>query len=300
MRAVPRSSGDVLADRRYEYARALAEDGDHLAAADLIRQALELVPGWIEGWMGLAEACEAAGDVAGAREAFGQVLAVDAEDRLGASLHLARLSGETPIAPPAAYVRDLFDAYSRDFEVSLVEKLGYDGPDILIRQIEELAPGRRFARALDLGCGTGLMGMRLRDRVGHLEGVDLSSEMVALAAAKGLYDALRCGEALADLTGDASPLDLVTAADVFCYLGDLRPVLTAARARVAKGGFLAFSVELGAQAGFRLLDSCRFSHHRDYLATVLKETGWTARSEVETMLRMDRGIALPGLFVVAD
>ncbi len=38
--------GSAAADRRATYAQMLAESGDHAAAADLMAQALELVPGW--------------------------------------------------------------------------------------------------------------------------------------------------------------------------------------------------------------------------------------------------------------
>ncbi len=40
------SSGDVIADRRADYARMLEEGGEPEAAAELMEQALELVPAW--------------------------------------------------------------------------------------------------------------------------------------------------------------------------------------------------------------------------------------------------------------
>ncbi len=46
----------------------------------------------------------------------------------------------------------------------------------------------RWQRGVDLGCGTGLMGLLLRPLVGYLEGVDLSSGMVDKAHGKGCYD----------------------------------------------------------------------------------------------------------------
>ncbi len=38
------SSGDVIADRRADYARMLADNGEHEAAVELMEQALELAP----------------------------------------------------------------------------------------------------------------------------------------------------------------------------------------------------------------------------------------------------------------
>ncbi|RWF80634.1 MAG: SAM-dependent methyltransferase, partial [Mesorhizobium sp.] len=72
-------------------------------------------------------------------------------------------------APPSAFVETLFDHYADNFEQSLVGKLGYRMPEFLDRAIRAASPGR-FRLALDLGCGTGLMGERLRPIVDRLEG----------------------------------------------------------------------------------------------------------------------------------
>ena len=51
-----RSSGDLLADRRYAYAKAAFDEGDWTVAADLARQALELAPNYAPAWFLLGEA----------------------------------------------------------------------------------------------------------------------------------------------------------------------------------------------------------------------------------------------------
>lgn len=297
--AVPRSSGDLIADRRYAYAIDMAAEGLHAEAADVIEQALELAPGWPEGWLGLAETRERAGDRAGAIAAFGRARDLDPTDRLGAALHLARLGvGSAPDAPPAAYVRDLFDAYAGGFETALVDRLGYQAPRLIATALAAAAPERRFRHGLDLGCGTGLMAAALAGRTERLDGVDLSPAMVAQARAKGLYANLRVGEIVADLAGPVGPYDLVLAADVFCYLGDLAPVLRAARGRVDGGALLAFSVERG-DAGFALGDSLRYRHAADYVAATLAATGWGGLAITDATLRVDRGEPVPGLVVTA-
>lgn len=297
--AVPRSSGDLIADRRYAYALDMAAEGLHAEAAELIEQALELAPAWPEGWLGLAETREHAGDGAGAIAALRRARDLDPTDRLGAALHLARLGADTaPEAPPAAYVRDLFDAYARDFETALVDKLGYRAPQLIAAALERAAPGRFFAHGLDLGCGTGLMAEALAGRATQLDGVDLSAAMVAKARGKGLYADLRVGEIVADLSAPVGPYDLVLAADVFCYLGDLAPVLRAARARSTAGAVLAFSVERGT-AGFALGDSLRYRHGADYVAATLAGAGWSDIAIGEAALRADRGAPVMGLVVTA-
>jgi predicted TPR repeat methyltransferase len=65
------------------------------------------------------------------------------------------------------------------------------------------------------------MGQRLRDRVDHLEGIDLSAAMIAETARKGVYDRLEKAELVAFLKRHVAEADLVTAADVFIYCGAL-------------------------------------------------------------------------------
>ena len=75
---------------------------------------------------------------------------------------------------PQAYVARLFDDYAPRFDAHLIESLAYRAPALIADALDSAAPGRRFAHALDIGCGTGLMGQAVRGRVDHLTGVDLS------------------------------------------------------------------------------------------------------------------------------
>ena len=166
------SSGNLTADRRFDYARMLRDEGDHRGAAELIAQALELAPAWAEGRFAYAEALAESGDRAGAATAYRHYLSVDPTDSMGAAVRLALLDGADLDALPQAYVRRLFDDYAPRFDEALVKRLAYTAPAKLRAAIVELAPQRRFAATLDLGCGTGLAGVALRDITTWLEGVD--------------------------------------------------------------------------------------------------------------------------------
>jgi hypothetical protein len=48
------SSGDLMADRRFDFARDLQLKGDPVAAADLLSQAIELAPGFASAWFTLS------------------------------------------------------------------------------------------------------------------------------------------------------------------------------------------------------------------------------------------------------
>ena len=125
------SSGNLIADRRYEWARDLKAKGDPAGAADLLTQALELEPGYASAWFALGEVREMLADRAGAIAAFQQARAADPQDRHGASLRLACFGAAPAGAMPENYVRTLFDAYAPGFERALTEGLGYRAPELL-------------------------------------------------------------------------------------------------------------------------------------------------------------------------
>ncbi len=84
------SSGDLTADRRADYARMLGEGGDPGAAAELMEQALDLVPGWAAGWFRLGEYRQKAG-LAGAADAYRRALACDSVSAFGGIIALNQM-----------------------------------------------------------------------------------------------------------------------------------------------------------------------------------------------------------------
>src|SRR5690606_10821629 len=119
------------------------------------------------------------------------------------------LSGAAPAMPDAAYVANLFDAFADSFDEKLTQWLDYKAPAAvagLARQT--LGAGRKAQRAIDLGCGTGLLGPEIRSDVVRLDGVDLSPRMVEKARQRGCYDDLQVGEIVAFLNGREGAYDL--------------------------------------------------------------------------------------------
>jgi predicted TPR repeat methyltransferase len=299
MKPLQASSGDMLADRRADYAEMLFSSGDHAAAADLMQGALELAPGWAPGWFRLGEMQEAAGRLDAAAAAWRTALQLDPADRLGAALRLA-LIGQLPpdVAPPSAFVEALFDQYADTFDAALLEKLAYRVPALLSEAIQRQGE-RIFRLALDLGCGTGLMGEMLRPVAARLEGFDISARMLAKARAKGLYDALEKAD-LQDFRYAGERADLVAAADVFMYVGALDRVVKTVAGMLAPDGLFAFSVEKWAGAGdFALQPSRRYAHGEAYIRRVLANENLLVASMEEHAIRKDRGEPVTGLIVVA-
>ncbi|MFB9950053.1 methyltransferase domain-containing protein [Rhizobium puerariae] len=299
------SSGDVIADRRADYARMLAEGRDFAAASELMEQALEIAPGWAAGWFRLGEYREKGG-IEAAGDAYRQALALQPDDVFGARLKLALLGvEETPDRPPSRYVEGLFDDYADRFDTALVEKLGYSVPGKLAALVAPHAP---FGCTVDLGCGTGLFGAEIRGKTTRLEGFDLSLNMLARAEAKGIYDHL--GQSDLSLAAEESGLfadrlpghraDLVSAADVLMYLGSLETVFPLVAGLLSPRGFFAFSVEdAGEEGTFVLRDSLRYAHSEAFIRSLLARFGLDLLGLERTVIRMDAGKPVRGILFLS-
>jgi predicted TPR repeat methyltransferase len=292
------SSGDLIADRRATYAEMLAENGEHAAAADLMRDALGLAPGWAAGWFRLGTYLKAADRIAEAIDAWRETLRLDPADRFGALLELELAGGVLPggIAP-SGFAEALFDQYADRFEASLVGKLDYRAPQMLVEAIAASGTNA-FARAFDLGCGTGLMGERLRGLTSFLEGCDVSARMLAKADAKRIYDRLQQVDLQTLEAGDAR-YDLVTAADVFMYLGNLDRLFATVAAMLAPGGLFAFTAEShDGDEPMVLRPSRRYAHADAYLRDLIARSGFEIVHFATAAIRRDRDEAVNAHVVV--
>ncbi|QIB34463.1 methyltransferase domain-containing protein [Ancylobacter pratisalsi] len=296
------TSGDPVVDRRIDWARALMEEGNAGDAAELLTEAVARLPGHAPSWFLLGEAREGAGDAPGARSAFEQVLSLDGADPLGAALRLARLEGSVA-SMSEAYVRMLFDQYAERFDAALA-RLDYRGPELIDTALEaacaRLGRPYAFARGLDLGCGTGLVAVRLNDRVGVLEGVDLSPNMIRRARSRGIYDRTVAGEMVAFLKEQpARDVDLIFAGDAFCYLDDLGPVLDETRRVLEPGGLIAFTDETHDGEGVLLRETLRFAHAASYVRGCVEAAGLVLLSCADEWIRREKEQPVAGLVAVA-
>ena len=293
----PLACRDLIAERRFAYGKATAEEGDLSAAAELFEQTLERAPDWAAAWFALGEAREKLGDLDAAAQAFRETLAADPADSQGVAARLALIGrAHAPHALPQAYVARLFDDYAPRFDKHLTDNLNYRAPALIAEALSAVAPGRRFASALDLGCGTGLMGIALRERVDRLAGVALSPAMIGKAGERGLYDRLMVDDALAMLGRELpGSFDLVVAADALVYIGDLAPLFAAVGSSLTADGLFAFSVETCEGEGFRLEPTMRFAHSRRYVEATAREAGLKPLVIRPASTRREAGADAPGL-----
>jgi len=298
------SSGDLMADRRYEFARDLQLKGDLVAAADLLLQATELAPNFVSAWFTLGDLREKLGEREAAISAFQNARAADSYDRHGAGLRLMRLGAEQVAAMPSAYVRVLFDQYAPRFEASLVGDLGYRGPALLFKAVLSVRSAAKkpafFKRAIDLGCGTGLAASAFARYVDHFIGIDLSPRMIEKARATGLYAELEVDDMLRGLRSKReASADLILAADAMVYVADIAPVLVEAARVLVTGGLLAFTTETHDGEDVILGGGLRYAHSAAHVRAAVEGAGLALSHLDDLSARNEDYVPAPGLVVVA-
>ncbi|MDB5858778.1 MAG: hypothetical protein JWQ76_2467 [Ramlibacter sp.] len=234
------------------------------------------------------------GQADAAAESFRQALQRGGDAELNRYYLAGVTAGEAPASAPRGYVEALFDGYAAQFDSHLVRALNYQAPRLLAAPLA--ASGRRYAHALDLGCGTGLAGPELRALAERVTGVDLSANMLAQARARGLYDTLLQADALEFLAGCDTPFDLVLAADVFIYVGALDAVFRElGRLMPARGSFC-FTVE-EADQDMVLRPSLRYAHSEGHLRRLAAGSGFDVTLLVRSPVREEQRQPIAGLFV---
>jgi predicted TPR repeat methyltransferase len=222
------------------------------------------------------------------------------DDPIALHMHLATAGSDVaPDRPTTAYVTALFDDFADNFDETLA-KLDYHGPSVVTAALRNALSGRRIARILDAGCGTGLCGPLLRSMTDRLEGVDISDGMLAHARRRGVYDDLRCADLIEFLDSCETPYDAIVAADVVNYFGDLRELMRSLRRACASDGLIVFTTERSNDgARFRLMPTGRYSHNPDWIRELLVAEGLEVGSMGVEVLRTELGRPVEGTLVVA-
>lgn len=272
---------------------ALAELGRPAEALPYFERALAANPGLPALWTLRGTALRELGRFEEAAQAFQQALARGGDADL-LRYYLAGLQQEhAPRHPPRQYVQALFDGYADGFDAHL-QALHYDAPRLLLQRLA--ATGRRWTNALDLGCGTGLAGPHLRAMADRVTGVDLSANMLAKAAAPGIYDALEQADVLEFLARNRETFDLVIAADVFIYVGALDEVFARLAPRMAAGGTFCFTVEESQGAEVALRSSLRYAHSEAGIRRLAQAHGFAVDALERRPVREEQRVPIPGIF----
>jgi predicted TPR repeat methyltransferase len=211
--------------------------------------------------------------------------------------------GRTPPTMPAPLVAALYDEYAPYYDMHMVRGLKYRVPERIAELLKRAWPDQRF-NLLDLGCGTGLVGLYLGRIQGHIIGVDLSRRMLAEAARHNLYSRFHRVNMLDALTNTpADHYEAITCADALAEVGDAAPVIPNALRILKPGGLFIFSCESAGEDEADLAlrpASMRYAHKPSAIRRLCEAAGFTG-IEIEELpaLRIEDGQPVPGFLVQA-
>jgi predicted TPR repeat methyltransferase len=283
----------------YNLGNALNQQGKGNEAAESFRQAVRLAPDFPEAHHSLGAVLLAQGKGDEAMHCYQEELRIKPGSE-SARYFIASLGGAPmPAQPPKDYVEALFDGYANRFDQHLITSLGYRAPEFINQILREvLGPDPVELDVLDIGCGTGLCGPLLRDLARTLTGIDLSSRMIDKAREKKVYDELRVGDITSAFHSDKRVFDLIIAADVFPYIGELQGVFTTCFAALHPGGLFVFSVEAAAGDTYVLQSTARYAHSENYVLSLANAVGFAVLRQERVVLRRDKGAAINGYIFV--
>ncbi len=204
-----------------------------------------------------------------------------------------------------SYVRNIFDIFAPDFE-QVLSSLDYCAPDLIRQEIEKLYGKKKNPklRILDLGCGTGLCGEFLDSYASEkgLEGIDISKKMLEEAAAKNKYSRLINQEIISYLKACETPYDLMVAADVFTYFGELSELFEFINKNLEENGRIIFTISENNydKKSYSLHPSGRFLHSENYVRDVLKKSCFSVENFERKKLRNEGGNAVMGYVITAQ
>lgn len=265
----------------------------------LQKHAAELAPDDPYQWYRLGELAHIVGERSVARTAYETYFRSHPDDAEVGHILIA-LKGE-PLPPRAsdACIDQIYSRFAEFYESNMCDELAYRAPDHLEAAFGTWLKDAKDLFAVDLGCGTGLFGRKLRPHCRRLLGVDLSPAMLEKASQIGVYDELASAELTEWLsTYSGEPFELITCCDTLIYFGDLTNVLSAAMECLRPGGKMGFTLEKSDKAPFRLGDSGRFRHHRSHIQTAAKSAGANVDKISEKVLRREYGEDVIGLVTV--
>jgi predicted TPR repeat methyltransferase len=227
---------------------------------------------------------------------------VQAPNNLATQFMLHALKGDTKYQQTSGeYIKNLFNNYALNYDKHLQETLNYSLPQQMGRLLHQQHL-LSFEHTLDLGCGTGLSGIVLRDISSQLTGVDISEKMLLQAKAKGIYDNLVHSEALIFLQQHTHSFALIVALDVLPYFSELNTLFELVKKHLSPKGIFIFSIEKTDQDNYILQSTARYAHQPLYISRLCKEYQFNLihQSDIEGRKQLGDKVAMQLYMISKD
>ena len=274
----------------------------HDDALNYLIKAIEINPNYFAAYNNLGTVYLKLENISKAIESFAAALKIEPGNEEIAYILSALKQEKSHDRAPKNYVEHLFDQYAPYFDQHLLEHLKYETPKMLYEAVMETLRDDLHSRpVLDLGCGTGLAGELFKDIASPLVGVDLSSQMIAKLEQKNLYDELIVGD-LFDALKTHQHNELIIAADVLTYLGDLSSLFHAVHQALLPTGLFAFTIEVAPDNidTYTLQHSIRYAHSPQYIQQLATKNHLNLIIKRKITLRLQHNKPLEGLLFIAQ
>ena len=253
---------------------ALQELGQLEQALENYDRAIQINPNYAEVYVSRGIALQEVGQLEKAIESCNSAIELNPSSNTAQHI-LNSLLGNDVRSVPEEYIKNLFNKYAQNFENHLVNKLDYTSPSFFKKTLAGLGlTNKNFNKAIDLGCGTGLVGVEFRNIVDVLIGIDLSEKMIRQAKEKNVYDKLIDSDLINGLQALKTNFDLFISADVFAYIGDLDSLFDSVKKHANNESLFIFSTEDLAGDGFFLQQTGRFAHSKNYILSTASYYGF--------------------------
>jgi len=256
------------------------------------QRALAINPNQFEVHNNLAVSYLALKDTQSALTHFTEALRLQPDNAAIQHMVKALRGGQPLTRASSGYIEQLFDSYADHYDSHLMSSLHYALPaqmhELALSQIDQT----NKLTILDLGCGTGLCGQQFKPLAAQLVGVDLSQQMLKEAERKHCYDHLFHQDIFDYLTETELHFDLVIAADLIVYLGQLHQLFPAVHRVLNQGKWFLFNYERGGEEDYEVQETGRFKHNPSYLVELIKANAFEVVAERDVSSRFQDGKAV--------
>ncbi|MFI4955110.1 MAG: tetratricopeptide repeat protein [Gammaproteobacteria bacterium] len=278
-------------DAEYNCAVIYQQDGNYPAALRAYNRILELNPEHFASLYNSALIFQANAEYDHALTYYQRAYKIDPQHKSLAFL-IQALQQQTPSKAPTEYIETLFDGYADHYDRHMQQQLRYSVPKQLFElffRYAEHANVKQDYTLIDLGCGTGLAGEYFKPICDTMVGIDLSTHMLRQASRKQIYTTLNQQDNVEYLLKLKQDTDIIIAADVLGYYGDLNQLFSAVHQTLRVGGWFLFSIEAYAgEEKFHLQPHARFAHQPQYIESLAEQNGFSILAKQASTLRFQQ------------
>ena len=274
------------------------------------RRALEINKHYAEAYSNLGGVLRAQDKLAEALFCYQQQAKLTPENEI-ALHHIASLTGQKTERAPNQYIESAFDSYADKFDSHLQQVLKYEVPEKLVALVMQHAhPQMKTLNILDLGCGTGLVGLAIAPFSRQLVGVDLSNKMLEKAHSRSIYERLEKLDLLTMMQSEKTSIyDVIFAADVLIYSGKLDLIIAEVKRLLCPSGLFAFSIESldyfsnenslhDVGLDWQLETNGRYTHSIHYVKRLACSNKFYILEITPTQIRLENAKAVNGYLVL--